>query len=109
MPIYALGCQHCEHTEDIYRSVANMDKDLPEHCGETMQRRITAPHVMADIQPYQSMCDGSWITSRSQHRDHLKAHGVIEIGNEKIEPPKAVKPPPGLKDTLIRVVNEKLR
>ena len=29
-----------------------------------------APIVMPDIQPYQSMADGSMITSRSQHREH---------------------------------------
>lgn len=110
MPIYAMGCKHCEHTEDIYRTVRDMDKDLPVHCGETMERRITAPYVVADIQPYQSMCDGSWITSRSQHREHLKAHGVIELGNEKLPtPPAKIAPPPGLKDTLIRVANEKLK
>lgn len=37
---------------------------------------------MPDIQPYQSMIDGRLITSRSQHRDHLKAHGAVEIGND---------------------------
>lgn len=41
--------------------------------------------VMPDIEPYQSMADGTWITSRSQHREHLKRHGCIEIGNEKID------------------------
>ena len=44
-----------------------------------------APIVMPDIQPYQSMADGSMITSRSQHREHLRAHGCIEIGNESME------------------------
>lgn len=39
-------------------------------------------HVMPDIKPYQSMIDGSWITSRSQHRAHLKQHRCQEIGNE---------------------------
>ncbi len=42
-------------------------------------------HVMPDIQPYQSMIDGSMITSRSRHREHLQAHGCIEVGNEKME------------------------
>jgi hypothetical protein len=42
-------------------------------------------HIMPDIQPYQSMVDGSMITSRSRHREHLQAHGCIEIGNEKME------------------------
>lgn len=42
-------------------------------------------HVMPDIQPYQSMIDGSMITSRSRHREHLQAHGCIEVGNEKMQ------------------------
>jgi hypothetical protein len=44
-----------------------------------------APGIMPDIQPYQSMADGSMITSRSQHRAHLRQHNCIEIGNEKME------------------------
>lgn len=108
MPIYAMGC-HCGHTEDIYRSIARMNEDLPEHCGALMQRRVVAPMVAADIQPYRSMATGEMITSRSQHRTHLKQHKLIEVGNEKIVPPKPVTPPPGLKDTLIRVVNQKMK
>lgn len=38
--------------------------------------------VMPDIKPYRSMIDGSWITSRSEHRAHLKQHGCVEVGNE---------------------------
>jgi hypothetical protein len=41
-----------------------------------------APMVSSDIQPYQSQIDGSWITSRSKHRSHLKQHGCIEVGND---------------------------
>jgi hypothetical protein len=69
-------------------------------------------HVMPDIQPYQSMIDGSIIHSRSQHRRHLKDHGCIEVGNDSsvLKPQrKPLESPPGLKETLIRVVNEKLR
>ena len=40
------------------------------------------PMVMPDIQPYQSMIDGSLIQSRSRHREHLKAHGYQEVGND---------------------------
>lgn len=107
MPIYAMQCP-CGHQEDIIRSVARMDEDLPEHCGSPMTRRIVAPMVAVDIQPYRSMCDGSWITSRSQHRAHLKQHGVIEVGNEKIKPsPSVIPDAPGLKETLIEVFNSK--
>lgn len=39
--------------------------------------------VMSDIKPYQSMINGEMITSRSQHREHLRQHDCFEIGNEK--------------------------
>jgi hypothetical protein len=45
---------------------------------------ITAPYIMKDIGSYQSPLDGSMITSRSAHREHLKTHDVIEVGNEPI-------------------------
>lgn len=108
MPIYSLRCD-CGHTEDIYRSIAKMNDDLPHHCGVTMSRIIVAPMVAADIQPYRSMCDGSWITSRSQHHAHLRQHGVIEVGNEAIkERPNTIGKTTGLKEKLIEVVNAKL-
>lgn len=59
-----------------------------------------APMVMNDIKPYQSMIDGSEITSRSRHREHLQRHGCIEVGNEKMKP-KEYRPPPGLKDDVL--------
>lgn len=39
-------------------------------------------YVAPDIQPYRSMITGEMITSRSQHREHLKKHNCFEIGNE---------------------------
>jgi putative FmdB family regulatory protein len=107
MPLYEITCQHCGHHDEIYRSVAEYD-DLPECCGESMRRVICAPLVYGDIEPYISQIDGSIIHSRSRHREHLKSHGCIEIGNEKVTP-KPLTPPSGLKETLIRVANEKLR
>ena len=41
--------------------------------------------IMLDIQPYKSMVDGSMITSRSKHREHLRQHNCIEVGNEKMQ------------------------
>lgn len=60
---------------------------------ETTKQISTAPMIMTDIQPYKSMIDGSMITSRSHHRNHLKDNGCIEVGNEKMEsnPPTPVK------------------
>ena len=62
-----------------------------------------APIVMPDIQPYQSMADGSMITSRSHHREHLRQHNCIEIGNEKME-----SKPTQAKDNRKTVLREQL-
>lgn len=51
-----------------------------------------APYVMGDIQPYQSMVTGEMIQGRRQHREHLRQHGVIEVGNERLTPSKPVTP-----------------
>lgn len=68
-------------------------------------------HIMGDIKPYQSMIDGSWITSRSKHREHLRMHDCVEIGNDSSlhRKPQPLQSPSGLKQTLIEVANEKLR
>jgi hypothetical protein len=87
MPIYQTKCYKCGAETEIYRSVANRE-DTDACCGEKMSLVITAPMVMSDIQPYRSMIDGSLITSRSQHRAHLKAHGCVEVGNEPMAPKK---------------------
>ena len=66
-------------------------------------------HVMPDIQPYQSMVDGTMITSRSQHREHLRMHNCVEIGNEtKYLQPKPFTSPPGLKEALIQATDQVL-
>lgn len=38
--------------------------------------------VMGDLEPYKSMQTGEIIQGRKQHRDHLRAHGLVEVGNE---------------------------
>lgn len=51
---------------------------------EQYQREPSSAYIMPDIAGYKSMQTGEWISSRSQHREHLKAHRLIEIGNEKM-------------------------
>ena len=41
-----------------------------------------APMVMSDIDGHISMADGSWISSRSKHRENLKRNHCIELGND---------------------------
>lgn len=69
-----------------------------------------SPMIVGDIAPYRSMVDGSMIQGRAQHRAHLKAHKLIEVGNEtKYLKPKPKQLPPGLKETIARIAYEKLR
>ena len=56
------------------------------------REEVNGPMIMPDIEPYQSMVDGSMITSRSKHRSHLKEHGCVEVGSEPLE--NFTKPPP---------------
>jgi len=85
MPIYQTKCSKCGSEQEIYRSLANFD-DLPDCCGIRVERMLCAPMVIADIQPYKSQLTGEMIMSRSQHRDHLKSHGCVEVGNEPVKP-----------------------
>jgi len=39
-------------------------------------------YLFPEFKPYKSMIDGRTITSREQHRRHLKANNCIEVGNE---------------------------
>ena len=40
--------------------------------------------ILKDIGEYTSPLDGSRISSRSSHREHMRQHDVIEVGNEPI-------------------------
>lgn len=43
------------------------------------------PHIIPDIEPYQAVGPefGKVISSRSKHREYLKTHGLVEVGDQK--------------------------
>ena len=41
-----------------------------------------APMVVPDIEGHISMADGTWVSSRSKHRENLKRNNCIELGND---------------------------
>lgn len=43
---------------------------------------IARTEVVGEIKPYKSMINGEMITSRAQHREHLKKHNCVEVGND---------------------------
>jgi hypothetical protein len=46
-----------------------------------MKSRV-APMVLSDIEGHISMADGTWVSSRSKHRENLKRNNCIELGND---------------------------
>ena len=58
----------------------------------TREKPDAGVSFISDIQPYQSMIDGHVVTSRSEHRAHLRENNCIEIGNEKMEVRQPVPP-----------------
>lgn len=59
---------------------------LEDDRGIAPRSGLKAPMVMRDITPYRSPIDNTMITSRSAHREHVKVHDVIELGNEHVPP-----------------------
>jgi hypothetical protein len=72
---------------------------------------LNAPMIMGDIKPYKSMVTGEEITSRSKHREHLRQHGMVEIGNElkHLQPKPKQDDSSRVKELVARQVYEKLR
>jgi len=90
-------CVHCKvaHEEydttqyddkEHYLSYWNIPFDTPE-AEKAWQDKLgmtpkEAPTVMSDITGHISMADGTWVDSRSKHRENLKRNGCIELGND---------------------------
>lgn len=50
---------------------------------------LPSPMLIRDFQDgVRSMADGRTYTSRRHWRDHLKAHGMVELGNDRPEAPR---------------------
>ena len=45
-------------------------------------KSMVAPTIISDIPGHISMADGTWIDSRSKHRENLKRNGCVELGND---------------------------
>ena len=90
-------CPNCGWSEGNHVETKKSDKDFYlEFWGYTLgtpeaeeawklKQEMTvreAPMVQSDIEGYISQVDGSWIKSRSHHREHLRQHRMIELGND---------------------------
>ena len=60
----------------------------PNYRAPARSDTLSAPMVMRDMAEYKSPIDGTMVTSRSHHREHMRAHDVIEVGNERMPQPR---------------------
>lgn len=99
-----MASRHC----DVCNGWHDLEEAWPSQCvGHYRKRRgedRVGLQIMKDIEPYKSVVDGSVIGGRKQHRDHLRAKGLIEIGNEKVE--QRYVPPPSPVTDILRAMNE---
>jgi|GEM_PF-5025255 len=73
---------------------------------QRMAERVgVAPMIAPDIQPYRATVTGELIGSRSAHREYLKRHDLVEVGNEKPTP----RPLPDVKEGRREAIIETLR
>jgi len=90
-------CPKCGYSEGNHIEVKKTDEEFflewwiptigEEAAKASWQDKIAmksrvAPTVISDIEGHISMADGSWIDSRSKHRENLKRNGCIELGND---------------------------
>ena len=67
-----------------YRGADGYNYVHPDYGGSFECSGPASAMVMRDMEPYRSPLDGSMVTSRSHHRDHMRKHNVIEVGNERM-------------------------
>jgi hypothetical protein len=90
-------CPKCGHSEGNHVEVKQTDEEFflewwtptigLEAAKASWQDKVAmksreAPMVIPDIAGHISMADGSWVGSRSAHRENLKRNNCVEIGND---------------------------
>ena len=93
----SVTCPHCKVDHEEYDATQYDDKEkylaywnIPfntPQAEEAWKQKLEmtpkeAPMVMPDIEGHISMADGTWVSSRSKHRENLKRNNCIELGND---------------------------
>lgn len=64
--------------------------------------------IIGAPEPFQSMADGKFYTSREKYRADLRARGFEEVGNERAAfDPQPFRPSGGVADDIRRVMSER--
>jgi hypothetical protein len=74
---------------------------VPKHLAKPLPGKSW--NIMSDIEPFVSPIDNQVVGGRRQKREHMKLHGVIDVGND-MGSQKARDIPPGLKQTVADVL-----
>lgn len=69
----------------------NSDELVPAKEYKPEYSHSKSAHIIKDIDPYLAVT-GEYIGGRKQHRDYLRARGLIEVGNEVL-PDKQIEAP----------------
>ena len=82
----------------VYRN----GKLIPKHLAPPLHApKSQGLQVIQDIEPYKAVgVDGRIVGGRRQHREMLRNHGLVEVGNEPQRPRQA--PPDRVDMSLIR-------
>lgn len=76
--------------------------------GVKRSTAVAAPMVMRDIQPFINVAiDGKEISSRSQKREMLKKHSLVEVGDTRpAQKRRIVKPREAVRASLKRTLQQ---
>lgn len=81
-------CRCCSEFHDLAQP-------WPQTCASHFGEQATSGfYVISDtMEPMRSMADGKMYDSKSQYRGDLRARGLIEVGNDRIERRPVQAPP----------------
>lgn len=91
MPTFLAECQKCGLEKEYFEKIANHKKTPRCECGAKMRQILNAPMIAPSFQPYQAvgMPGKPHVFTKQQHKDLLRRHGKVEVGNDSsMQPPK---------------------
>lgn len=93
----------CRICKDFHDLASAWPEDCLDHFGPPSMG--AAPYVQSDtIDAFRSMADGKVYDSKSRYRADIRARGLIEVGNERVE--RRPTPMPPVRDTLRQVYQQ---
>lgn len=77
MPLYDFKCAVCDAKREALLKLDELETSVVKcfHCGNAMNRQLSAPHVVNDYQGYDCPITGKWIEGRRAHIENLARHG----------------------------------